>query len=57
MVRLYEYAATTQVKFELSILKSLPIDGNAILTLPTLIAYHQMNHDNDIHSIQGLSQE
>ena len=35
----YEYAATTHVKLELSIAKSLPIDGNAIFTLPTLIAY------------------
>ena len=39
----YEYAATTHVKFELSIIKSLPIEGNAMLTLPTLMAYHQMD--------------
>jgi hypothetical protein len=38
----YEYAATTHVKLELSIDKSFPIDGNAIFTLPTLIAYHQI---------------
>ena len=40
---LYEYAATTHVKLELSIIKLLPIEGNAIFTLPTLKPYHQMD--------------